>query len=152
MAFEGLFFAMVEDGGVIELPQAWIPDDGAFCAFIPSRARPPCVAVHPFAMADMMRQSLPEANRLSGSSMDMNRLAVECGRLILPAALRSAIGLHFHAGLVGKGGHFLVIDRVPIRTSPFCSPQYPGNRGQNSQERMGCNHGKCRLRCFVECC
>jgi hypothetical protein len=125
MAFEGLFFAMVEDGGVIELPQAWIPDDGAFCAFIPSRARPPCVAVHPFALADMMRQSLPEANRLSGSSMDMNRLAVEGGRLILPAAMRSAIGLRTHAGLVGKGGHFLVFDHDSYPNITFQPPLLP---------------------------
>jgi hypothetical protein len=125
MSFEGLFIATVEEGGAIELPRAWLPDDGGFCAFLPSRTPLPCVAVHPIALVDMMRQSLPEANRLTGSSMGMMELEVKDGRLILPVTVTVAIGLRACANLVGKGGHFLVIDHSACSSIVFLPPTLP---------------------------
>ncbi len=108
MIFEGSHLRPVSPKGAIALPSEWVPADGRFCAFIAPLARPVAIALHPAALAGMMRETLPVASRQTGLAMTLSMLEVADGLLLVPVGMREEAGLGAMAMLVGKGGHILI--------------------------------------------
>lgn len=108
MIFSGSHIRPVSPDGAIDLPHDWNPEDGRFCAFVAPRSHPVAIALHPAAMADILRENLPIANRQTGLAMVMSMLEVVACQLRVPRAMRDQASLGAMVVLVGKGGHVLI--------------------------------------------
>ncbi|CAA7618624.1 hypothetical protein MCP1_220063 [Candidatus Terasakiella magnetica] len=112
MIFTGVHIRSVSPDGTIELPHDWEPQDGQFCAFVAPRSHPIAIALHPAAMADILRENLPIASRQIGLTMTMCMLDTVARCLLVPKPLREEASLGTMVVLEGKGAHALIYGRV----------------------------------------
>lgn len=111
MIFDGTFLCPIASDDGIQLPSDWLPEDGIFCAYVPPKAMPPCLAVYPLNMADQLIANLPVANQITGLAMEIMYLDVVAEKIVIPAGVKSMLGLLAEVTFVGKGAYFQIVNR-----------------------------------------